>query len=249
MKNFVNKNLADNKCKNTQCDNLPLDEYVAVDQWLKNFAVYAAVLGQDSPLGNGNNYYLAGDGSLNWQIVQYDHNNILEWGGLNLCDEVCTGERMVRWSITRPTCRNLEGNRLVGPLLHNEDNMKKYIEYVRIFTTTVMTDPALISELSAHAHALKPFVENDFWNFGKDYSDELSEDSVYPWHANMDLKSDVRRSLSTEQEKTSYPLLPTLKARAASIMEQLQDIADGSNPTNKVDWSPCQDWADRAPKV
>ena len=33
-----------------------------MDDLLKNFAVYAVTVGYDSPIGNGNNYFLASPG-------------------------------------------------------------------------------------------------------------------------------------------------------------------------------------------
>ena len=46
---------------------------VDTDQWLKNFAVYAVTLNNDSPLLNLNNWYIAtmNGGENDWKIVQW----------------------------------------------------------------------------------------------------------------------------------------------------------------------------------
>jgi hypothetical protein len=72
-----------------------LKDEVNVENFLKNFAWYAITIGQDSPMGNLNNWFLANpnDGS-GWNIVQYDHNNMLEAAGLNLCGEGCQNQQI-----------------------------------------------------------------------------------------------------------------------------------------------------------
>ena len=64
--------MAQNRCEDATCSNSDLADDVDADQFLRNFAFYAITLTYDSPMGNGNNYYLAnpGDGSK-WKIVQY----------------------------------------------------------------------------------------------------------------------------------------------------------------------------------
>jgi hypothetical protein len=59
-------------CTDKDCTNLKdLADHVDVDNWLKNLAVYSVTGGQDSPLGNGNNYFLASTGDAKgWKMVQ-----------------------------------------------------------------------------------------------------------------------------------------------------------------------------------
>ena len=70
MIDFIHSHLANFQCEDEACSNSNLEEDVDVDQWLKNIAVYSVTMGQDSLLGNGNNYYLADTGDGNgWKIV------------------------------------------------------------------------------------------------------------------------------------------------------------------------------------
>jgi hypothetical protein len=71
MTDFINKHLANTGCSDELCTNSDLQSDVDVEQFLRNFAVYAATVTVDSPMGNGNNYLLAstGDGK-GWKIVQ-----------------------------------------------------------------------------------------------------------------------------------------------------------------------------------
>jgi hypothetical protein len=85
----------------------------------------------DAPMGNGNNWFIANpnDGT-GWKIVQYDHNNALESGGFGLCSDSCA-ETGITWAITRPTCRAIHTNQLVGPLLSDPDLHARFLEIVK----------------------------------------------------------------------------------------------------------------------
>ena len=84
MQDFINQHLANSTC-DVDCTNSNLAEDVDIDNFLRNFAVMAAILNSDSPLINGNNYYLAHVNGK-WAIVQYDHNGILGSTSAELCD-------------------------------------------------------------------------------------------------------------------------------------------------------------------
>lgn len=195
-------------------------------------SVYAVVINGDSPMGNGNNYYLAdaGDGK-GWKIVQYDHNNI---GAGFLCDATCDKDS-IYWSITRPTCLSLESNQIVGPLLTDPVLHAEYIEYVRSFVDTVLGNASFIEEMTMHAQAIQEDVVQDFWSSGGIYfDDELSPDAA-EWN---------KTSTITQQ----YPFLPFLKARVAEVRKQLDAIDNETFPRGPhlektvEPWEKCVDW-------
>jgi hypothetical protein len=215
-------------CKTTDCSKTGLETAVDQENWLKNFAVYAVTITIDSPLGNGNNYFLAksGDGK-GWKIVQYDHNGAFQQED-SLCP--CTNDPL-QWAITRPSCAASKYTQLVGPLLKDTSRFNRYIEHVRTFINTVFTNTSLLAEMKAHAAAIKSSVRADPYSFGNDYSREVSGT---PW---------------PEGAKTGT-LLGFLKQRAAIVKEQLQALDAGSFPRmpDKVqDWETCQDWRSTKP--
>ena len=211
---------------------------VNVDDLLKNFAVYAVTVGNDSPIGNGNNYFLASPGGDTeaeraYRMVQYDHNsvalgNIIDY----LCAPGCSG-RAIYWSIARPTCKALSDNPLVGPLLSgpgNADNMQKYLEFVKDFNDNVYTNVELIAEMENHASAIASAVSADPANVGRPdaYFDAEKTASAGTWQ--------------------SFNLLAFMKARGEEVKKQLEALeagtfprGDGSVPASES----CQDW--RAP--
>lgn len=99
MKSFIHDHYrGDIKC-DKNCANSDLASEVDLDNFLKMFAFYAVVVNSDSPLINGNNFYLAqaGDeefgGSGGWKIVPYDFNA----ARVVFCHtDTCT-KRMVHW--------------------------------------------------------------------------------------------------------------------------------------------------------
>jgi len=198
-----------------------LETAVDQDNLLRNFAVYAVTLGLDSPLGNGNNFYLAdsGDGK-GWKLVQYDHNMALQNPG-GLCP-ACS-ENPLRWAITRPGCGPSAGIPLLGPLLAQPELLDGFIEHVRNFTLTVFLNTSLHSEMRAHAAALEPFVQSDPWSMGYKYSNELQP---APW-----LETHNRNSMV---DSTHYlnlrrvPLVPFVESRGSIVKDQLDAIDNGS---------------------
>lgn len=152
MADFIDEHLADNFC-DPGCTNSNLATQVNIENFLKNFAVYAVTLNGDSPMGNGNNYYLAntGDGT-GWNILQYDHNNIA--AGLLCNAEVCS-PHLPDWSILRPTCGSLESNQIVGPILTDVVLHAEYVEYVRDFIETVLGNESFIEEMTQHGAAIQ----------------------------------------------------------------------------------------------
>lgn len=123
--------LLENKFYNKSVDDLT--DSIDSDQWIRNIAVYTIMLNNDSPLININNWYMAATdaGVDDWKIVQYDHNGIATKGATTyLCGEAYA-HRMVYWPILRPTCQSVEDHMIVGRVLNNEENMKKYLYYVQ----------------------------------------------------------------------------------------------------------------------
>ena len=204
---------------------------VDVDQWLKNFAVYAVTLGLDSPIGDGNNYFLATPGGATeaqraYRLVQYDHNNVATPSGSNLCSPECSS-RGIYWSIARPTCRALADNPHVGPLLAgkgNEGNMKRYLSYVKDFNADVYTNADLIAETEAHASAIASAVKTD---------------PGRPVSGVQQFEKELKASNGQWQE---YNLLAFMKARGEEVKKQLDALDAGTFPHHDDQVEACQDW-------
>jgi len=128
---------------------------------VKNFATYAVTVGLDSPLGNGNNYFLAntGDGK-GLKIVQYDHNNAQDPILAEDCSPECR-KRFDKWAVVRPTCGENEDNPRFGPLVKDSDLFKKYMEYVKTFVVQVYTNQTLLEEMRLQMEAIAPLVTGD----------------------------------------------------------------------------------------
>ena len=251
MKSFVNTYLADAAAKGCggACDSdddsgsniyaqLRSAPKVNVDDFLKNFAVYAVTVGMDSPIGIGNNYFLASPGGDTpaeraYRIVQYDHNIAAEGAGMDLCAPECKG-RAIYWSVARPTCKALSGNPLVGPLLSGEgnaDNMQRYLEYVKDFNDNVYTNAEFIAEVETHASAIASAVRVDpmAYDGGESY---------------------YREKRAAAGDWQYFNLLAFMKARGEEVKKQLEALdagtfprgggggSDGSVPASET----CQDW-------
>jgi len=240
MAAFYDKHLGTNMCIDSKCSNSDLKDDVDITNFLKNFAVYTSLLNQDSPLGNGNNYYLAQTSGLDdkLKIVQYDHNNILSDLSDIVCESACT-DHLIHWSIARPTCRALESNQLVGPLLTDKELHSQYIEHVRQFTEDVMMNQTFLDQLHSHLNAIKSEVIKDSYNeFADQFDLELDQNSnqwAYVLDGNV----------------SYFPLLPAIKARSGDIMKQLDAIDTGSVPPRDLDdikfWEKCVDWQSEGP--
>lgn len=236
MHEFIDNDFrADRKCT-PECANSDFAEHADVDQLLKTFAFYAVSVIADSPLINGNNYYLAqsgeeaNGGNGGWKILPYDFNA----ARTVFCHDKVCNTRMVHWSIVRPTCEALENNPIVGPLLTDPTLHAKYIEYVREFTDTVYGNETFIQELTDHQAAQDKYVRKDDWSFfGAFYSKELTTEAS-----------------NWEEEIDRFPLLPTMKARAEDVRAQLAAIDAGTFPRgphlgvngDNEAWEYCPDW-------
>jgi hypothetical protein len=233
---FVDAHLAENKCDDAKCSNSALANDVDVTQFLRNLATQAgAMLNQDSPLGNGNNYYLAypGTGDGRWSMVQYDHNSIMSDSTPGQCDSGQCPTTMINWSILRPTCRSLESNQIDGPLLTDDVLRAEYVEHVRDFVNNVMSNEDLLLQIEEHLTAIKDLVAVDPWNeFASIFeSFEMAKGNEWRQSFNGGL----------------YVLfLPALRARAADIKEQLAALDAGTYPRESLDeYNPgeaCTDW-------
>jgi len=236
MEEFIRIDFSDEQRCDVGCTNSNLKNRVDQENWLKTFAFYAVTMNSDTPLINGNNYYLAQSGSENnggvggWKIVPYDF-NVAEVYDCH--DQVCN-ERLVHWSIARPTCTSLEENNVAGPILTDEGLHSQYLEYVREFVNTIYGNQSFVEELQEHAAAQAEYVLDDFWSlFGAFYSLELSPDTT-----------------NWKDEVPHFPLLPTMKARTEDVLAQLAAIDAGTYPRgpfvgvngDNEAWEPCADW-------
>jgi len=235
MTDFVNEFLAydaatgcGDHCNETLAAMTAAPAAFDVDQVLKNLAVYAVTLGQDSPLGNLNNWYIAHSPltSAGYKIVQYDHNNVAERGGLNLCDPWNCADRAVYWSIARPTCKALSTNPVAGPLLTDPVLFDRYVEFVRDFTDNVYTDESFLAEMQAHAEAIRSAVEQDVWapQPTGSYANEITGDP---------------------EDWQQFYLLSVMRKRGQEVKTQLAAIDDGTFPRFDADTGegePCSDW-------
>jgi len=233
MKKFINDFLVHHDqdsgvCKkNFDCSTTGLEKKVDADQWMKNYAFYAVLQAHDTPLGNGNNWYLAqaADGK-GWKILQYDHNAIMNPGDF-FCPKCRNNERW-NWAVTRPRCEASDQSQLTAPLFKNATLFDRYLGYVRDFTERVLTNSSLYAEVLAHAKALQPLVGDDPFAKSKrlDYSREVS---AQPWAAG----------------EKSGPVLSFLTQRGESVKMQLDawdkgkfPRAPGQVPAEES----CQDW-------
>jgi hypothetical protein len=233
IKQWITQSYSDENLCNEGCTNSDLADRVDQENWLKSFAFYAVTMNSDTPLVNGNNFYLAMSGSEvngGWKIVPYDF-NLAE---VVYChDELCN-DRLVHWSVVRPTCTSLESNNLVGPLLLDETLHAQYLEYVREFVDTVYANQSFVEELEVHAAAQDEFVRDDFWAlYGAFYDKELTP-----------------KSANWKEEIPRFPLLPTMKARSEDVRAQLEAIDAGTYPRgpfvglhgDNEPWEACPDW-------
>jgi len=236
MHDFIQYDFSDEQTCNEDCANSNLPERVDVENFLKAFAFYAVTMNSDSPLVNFNNYYLAQTGAEanggkgGWKIVPYDF-NLAEV--LYCHDQVCN-DRLVHWSIARPTCMSFETNGVAGPLLADPTFHAQYLEYVREFTETIYGNASFVEELEELAAAQDSYVRADYWSFfGSQYDFELTPESG-SWDTGLE----------------NFPLLPTMKARTADVRAQLAAIENGSFPRgpfvgslgDNEPWEPCADW-------
>ena len=222
MEDFIRNHLSNNTCA-PRCEGSTLANDVDVTNFLKTFAVFAVLMHSDSPIGNGNNYYLAEEGlGTGWKIVPYDLDNAATRVGTQICNEQCPN-RMVHWSIVRPTCKALEENQLAGPLLSDPVLLAEYIGYVRDFVYNIMGDTTFQQEIENHGRALQADVISDAWNafYSHDYAIELS--SSAPWYSE------------------GNPLLVVLRARFEDVKDQLEASDDGSY-AQVASEEVCLDW-------
>jgi hypothetical protein len=214
------------------CTGSTMDQEVDLESYLKTTALLAVTISQDSPLGSLNNYYMAqtGDGQ-GYKLIAYDHNN----GPGNSCDCGENNERMLHWSIARPTCLGLEFNSVVGPLLLKPALHARYIEYVRDFVEQVAGAPDLLEEINNHARAIYPFVRDDFWYIGGNYPIQFST-NPNDWQGNI-----------------RQPLIPFLLGRVEDVREQLQAMDEGTFPRSphqankEAIYEECVDWRSNQP--
>ena len=193
MEEFINSHLSvKGACQNNQCSNKrQISDLIDIDNWLKNFAVYATIIEQDSPMGNGNNYFLAahaGDGgTLNtpkWKMISYDHNNDVS-AASTLCDAQCGNKDLKEWSVIRPTCKHLSENPLVGPLLLDENLHERYLVFVKKFVEETFSNSTFLEHMRLHSSQIEAIAN------------ESPDSEVY---GNID-KTNIWNWISTRGEK------------------------------------------------
>ena len=197
MEKFINSHLSvKGACQNEQCSNKrQISDLIDVDNWLKNFAVYATIIEQDSPMGNGNNYFLAahaGDGGTDtpkWKMIPYDHNNDV-YAASTLCDAQCGNKDLTEWSVIRPTCKHLSENPLVGPLLLDENLHERYLVFVKQFVEETFSNSTFLEHMKLHSKEIEATANE-------------SPDSVI--YGNID-NSNIWDWISTRGEKVSLQL-------------------------------------------
>jgi len=201
MKNFIDSHIGvAGECQDKQCSSkTQIRDEIDVDNWLKNFAVYAVVVVPDSPMGNGNNYFLAaaGDSTIDspeWKLQPYDHNNDHSLLGLT-CNATCFGKDLTELSVIRPTCTGLSENSIVGPLLLDPELHARYLKFVREFVLNVYTNETLWEEMKEHSEAIGSVANNspsDLFKWMKTRSikvlQQLSlwDNDVFPKDASID---------------------------------------------------------------
>ena len=206
MEEFINSHLSvKGACQNTQCSNKrQISDLIDVDNWLKNFAVYATIVEQDSPMGNGNNYFLAahaGDGgTLNtpkWKMISYDHNNDVS-AASTLCDAQCGNKDLKEWSVIRPTCKHLSENPLVGPLLLDENLHERYLVFVKKFVEETFSNSTFLEHMRLHSSQIEAIANespdsevygnidnNNIWNWISTRGEKILS-QLARWHEKGD---------------------------------------------------------------
>ncbi|CAB9505678.1 spore coat protein CotH [Seminavis robusta] len=226
IKNFIRDFMSFQPC-DPDCTNSDLAKQVDIQNFLKMFAFYAVTLTIDSPLSEVNNYHLAQEESKEekWKLVAYDFSK----PGSPSCNTKVCEERLIHWSLVRPTCLSLEENVLVGPLLLNVTASTEYLGYVREFLDTVFANATFLEQIQSHASEIQDAVESSFGGSAGSFANELSPDAT-SWDAG------------------GFPLLPTMKARAEDVEKQLAAIDDGSiargphQGKENEPWESCGDW-------
>jgi hypothetical protein len=159
------------------------------------------------------------------------HNN----GPGNSCNCGADNERMIHWSIARPTCLGLEFNNVVGPLLLKPELHARYIAYIRDFVDQVAGAPDMLEEITNHARAIYPYVRDDFWYVGGNYPVQFSTNPD-DWQGNI-----------------RQPLVPFLLARVADVREQLNAMDNRTFPrgphqlVQEEIYEECVDWRSTQP--
>eukprot|EP01083_Nonionella_stella_P259010 884652_1 len=184
----------------------------------------------DSPINNMNNWYIAttSNGNNDWRIVQWDHNNIISRTGL--CSSKCD-LRLIYKPILSPSCTTaMEDHPLLGPILSNNDeNLRKYVDYVEEFNSLLTDD--FFQELYDLGDSIKEIVE---------YPEYTIEPTDYE---TSELSTDI------EGYNTAYsPFIRILRARKEQVELQIEGFKAGTLPRDgiygKDQVEQCPDWRD-----
>jgi hypothetical protein len=198
---------------------------VNVESWLRNMAFYAVVQSHDSPLHNGNNWFVVNEGDEQWQIMQYDHNNMgqpLFCGtplpGQPVPEDGCGFSDLVHWSITRPTCGPLSTNPRVYPLLKEQRFMDMYIKYIEEFLP-IFEDTTFIKE---QAKRMRKYMKDD--PFAEIF--KLPPFAIFDVEVSDDFTLDMAQAMGMPMP----PLVAFINERAAAVRAQLADLKSGAQP-------------------
>jgi len=246
MKSFINSHLSvKGQCQDKQCSNKKqIKDEIDVDNWLKNFAVYATIAEQDSPMGNGNNFYLAaaGDSTIDspkWKMVAYDHNNDINAAG-TLCDGICWTKDLTDWSVIRPTCRGLSKNQLVGPLLTDPELHARYLSFVSEFVQNVYTNETLWNEMEEHSKAIRSVVNNspDSTTYGA-----IDTSDLFKWMKTRSIN--VLEQLNL-WDNGNFPEHASIESTEACVTRELEfpDKCTSPNGLGGRDCCASKDWGE-----
>jgi len=234
----------DGKFYNTSLNDL--SNSIDINQWLQNFATYSIMLNLDSPISaSPNNWYIAAtEGGIDdWKIVQYDHNNIATRDLGAICSASC-GPRLVYWPLLQPTCNSIDTSITVGRILNNEENVKKYLEYVQEYMD-ILNNEKIIDKLYAYGHDIKKYVVEDPF-FSASNMLDLSGSGSSGYQSLEDYeKWELGRGKEGFNSDVS-PFLKTFTARMEQVQLQLDAIEAGTLPRDGVydDGTACPDWRD-----
>jgi len=165
-------------------------------------------------------------------------NNILSDATAFLCDYNNCAENLIHWSILRPTCRALESNQLVGPLLTNDTLLSQYTDHVQDFVQGIMMNQTFLDQVLDHLKAIKDEVAKDPWN-----------DMAEKFDVELEQNSDKWRHYF--YGTVPYiPFLSAMRARSTDIMNQLDAISKNKlprSPSEIQSWETCVNWKQAEP--
>eukprot|EP01083_Nonionella_stella_P259011 884653_1 len=190
----------------------------------------------DSPINNMNNWYIAttSNGNNDWRIVQWDHNNIISRTGL--CSSKCD-LRLIYKPILSPSCTTaMEDHPLLGPILSNNDeNLRKYVDYVEEFNSLLTED--FFQELYELGDSIKQFSTPQPFFFSPASIVETTDYEASELSAEIEGYNTI-----------NSPFIRILRARKEQVEQQIEGFKAGTLPRDGVygngQVEQCPDWRD-----